>query len=570
MFDPKHLAGASSDLVQSMVKVGRKAAELERVKLQMEIQKEKSEIRRKRLENKLKMSKEGGKGGPAKKTVKPEPEPMEDDDDNVLEDLVTTTETDKGQPSYSTLEPGGFVTKGTDRKSRLDKRHAKIAAAAGKPEEVEGEKEETEQEKLEREAGELTSQLKRAERAEAQAQEKEQKDKAKRYSQRITSGKFMKKPRAVTLVETKKRKKSMKMGDIASAEEEDDPDDIPEGFHLQEESPHCINMTRAEDYQAYLQQVVLEFERLIKSGATNISEEYAKVVQSMFWAVKANKQTILNGADPAEVVASVPDARCKALRLKLSGKTAVDPTTLVDITDIGPQMASDIVNLKPQEIFELVEEELVGKSQEEVGRIKKCIGNICKEQALAHRHAAEAADNLASLTDMVSLPILVKVISATMRPTVAIKIPEVDDMIARAEQKVEAIRQAKQKVGELKPIDEVVFAQNIPKYNPEWEHSPNGRATAYLATLVCRYMHELQQKDKKVVMSAKALETIYHTASSSIGKLISGKQYLGGAALEQLRDKVEAEGKELPFKKKKKLPLRSSGLAKTSGTGSKD
>ena len=570
MFDPKHLAGASSDLVQSMVKVGRKAAELEWVKLQTEIQKEKSEIRRKRLENKLKMSKEGGKGGPAKKMVKPEPEPMEDDDDNVLEDLVTTTETDKGQPSYSTLEPGGFVTKGTDRKSRLDKRHVKIAAAAGKPEEAEGEKEETEQEKLEREAGELMSQLKRAERAEAQAQEKEQKDKAKRYSQRITSGKFMKKPRAVTLVETKKRKKSMKMGDIASAEEEDDPDDIPEGFHLQEESPHCINMTRAEDYQAYLRQVVLEFERLIKSGATNISEEYAKVVQSMFWAVKANKQTILNGADPAEVVASVPDARCKAWRLKLNGKTAVDPTTLVDITDIGPQMASDIVNLKPQEIMELVEDELVSKSEQQVGRIKKCIGNICREQALAHRHAAEAADNLANLTDLVSLPILVKVISATMGPTLAIKIPEVDDMIARAEQKVEAIRQAKQKVGELKPIDEVVFAQNIPKYNPEWEHSPNGRATAYLVTLVCRYMHKLQQKDKKVVLSAKALETIYHTASSSIGKLISGKQYLGGAALEQLRDKVEAEGKELPFKKKKKLPLRSSGLAKTSGTALKD
>ena len=553
-----------------MVKVGRKAAELERVKLQTEIQKEKSEIRQKRLENKLKMSKEGGKGGPAKKMVKPEPEPMEDDDDNVLEDLVMTTETDKGQPSYSTLEPGGFVTKGTDRKSRLDKRHAKIAAAAGKPEEAEGKKEETEQEKLEREAGELTSQLKRAEQAEAQAQEKEQKDKAKRYSQRITSGKFMKKPRAVTLVETKKRKKSMKMGDIASAEEEDDPDDIPEGFHLQEESPHCINMTRAEDYQAYLRQVVLEFERLIKSGATNVSEEYAKVVQSMFWAVKANKQTILNGADPAEVVASVPDARCKAWRLKLNRKTAVDPTTLVDITDIGPQMASDIVNLKPQEIMELVEDELVGKSEQEVGRIKKCIGNICREQALAHRHAAEAADNLANLTDLVSLPILVKVISATMRPTVAIKIPEVDDMIARAEQKVEAIRQAKQKVGELKPIDEVVFAQNIRKYNLEWEHSPNGRATAYLATLVCRYMHELQQKDKKVVLSAKALETIYHTASSSIGKLISGKQYLGGAALEQLRDKVEAEGKELPFKKKKKLPQRSSGLAKTSGAASKD
>ena len=325
-------------------------------------------------------------------------------------------------------------------------------------------------------------------------------------------------------------------------------------------------MKRAEDYQAYLRQIVLDFERLIKSGVTNIAEEYGKVIQSMFWAVKANKQTILNGADPVDALASITDARCKAWRLKLNDKATVDPVTLVDDTEIGPQMASDVMNLKPQEIFELVEEELVGKTKEQVNMIKKCIGNICREQALAHRHAAEAADNLASLTDMVSLPILVKVISATMRPIVVIKIPEVDKMMARAQQKVDAIRQAKQKVSELKPIDEVVFAQNVPKYNPEWEHSPNGRATSYLATLVCRYMHELQQKDKKVVLSVKALETIYHTASSSIGKLISGKQYLGGYALEQVREKIEAEGKELPFKKKKKLPQRSSGLAKTSSS----
>ena len=140
MFDPKHLAGARSDLVQSMVKVGRKAAELERVKLQTEIIKEQSKLRRKRLEKRLKMaSKAGGKGFPAKnpKKAKREPDPDDKDDDNFLEDLVTSTETDKGQPSYSTLEPGGFVTKGADRKTRLDKRHAKIAAVTGKPDEGE-------------------------------------------------------------------------------------------------------------------------------------------------------------------------------------------------------------------------------------------------------------------------------------------------------------------------------------------------------------------------------------------------------------------------------------------------
>ena len=45
----------------------------------------------------------------------------------------------------------------------------------------------------------------------------------------------------------------------------------------------------------------------------------------------------------------------------------------------------------------------------------------------------------------------------------AIKILEVDDMIAIAQEKVDAIKQAKQKVGELRPIDEVVFAQKRPQ-----------------------------------------------------------------------------------------------------------
>ena len=88
----------------------------------------------------------------------------------------------------------------------------------------------------------------------------------------------------------------------------------------------------------------------------------------------------------------------------MTGKTAVHPGTLIDDTEIGPQSASEIMKMKPQEVFELVEEELVGKMKEQVNAMKKCIGNICREQALAHRHAAEAADNLALLTEMVSLP----------------------------------------------------------------------------------------------------------------------------------------------------------------------
>ena len=158
MFDPKHLTGASSDLVQSMVKVGRKAAELERVKLQTEIQKEKSEIRRARLEHRLKMSKAGGKGGLAKNVKKTKREP-DDDDDDCLEDLVVDTGTAK-QPSYSTLKPGDFVTKAEDRKERLEKRRAKRKED---DDDDDNDKQDTAQKQLEREAEELTSQLKKAE-----------------------------------------------------------------------------------------------------------------------------------------------------------------------------------------------------------------------------------------------------------------------------------------------------------------------------------------------------------------------------------------------------------------------
>ena len=82
------------------------------------------------------------------------------------------------------------MTKGTDRKSRFDKRHAKIAAVAGKPDEGEGEIEETAQEQLEREAGELTSPLKKAEQAEAQALEKDQKTRPNATAKGSQAGSF--------------------------------------------------------------------------------------------------------------------------------------------------------------------------------------------------------------------------------------------------------------------------------------------------------------------------------------------------------------------------------------------
>ena len=352
----------------------------------------------------------------------------------------------------------------------------------------------------------------------------------------------------MSLVPTWKKRKILKTEPIKSADKKDEEDEILEGFHLQEESPHCLNMQRVEDFQAYLRQLVQEFEKMLKAGGTDMRAEYGKVIESFFWACKANKQTICNGAVPEDVLASVKDPLCKAWKLKLSRKDNVDPTTLVPEPAIAPQKASDMISLKPNEILESVKGEFQGKTPVQVKELKITIANICRSQALAHRHAADAADHLVTLTNIASMLVVLMVMNAVQQPVVAVKIPEVDDMMQRAQDKVDAIRRVKNRTGGVCPIDGVVFAQNVTKYNPEWQHSNQGKAMSYLATIVCRYMNKLQRKDKKVVLSVKALEAIYHTVSSSVGKLISGKQYLSRYALEQQCGKAEAEGKELPYK----------------------
>ena len=93
----------------------------------------------------------------------------------------------------------------------------------------------------------------------------------------------------MSLVQTRRKRKTLKTETIKSADEEDEEDQIPEGFHLQEESPHCLNIQRAEDFQVYLRQLVLEFEKMLKAGGTDMRAEYRKVIESFFWACKANK-----------------------------------------------------------------------------------------------------------------------------------------------------------------------------------------------------------------------------------------------------------------------------------------
>ena len=318
-------------------------------------------------------SKEPGKGGPVRN---PKPKKMDEEDLEDLEMLMEQTDKPKCKTvSYTRLSMGQWVTKGEDRQVRLEGRtkRAEEAAAKAQPDDDEDDEKETEKDRLERETRELVDQLKKAERQEALSRDKEEKEQAKQFSKRIQGGTFLKQMKAVMLVATHKRKKTLKTENIKSADEEDEQDTIPEGFHLQVESPHCLNMEHAEDYQAYLRQVVLEFEQLLKAGGTDMKDAYGKIIRSMYWACQANKQTIVNGADLEEVIRSIPDPKCHAWKLKLSGKDSVDPSSLVEDLPIGPQTASKIVSMKPQEVMEVVEEELAEKHHNRLTQLRQLL-----------------------------------------------------------------------------------------------------------------------------------------------------------------------------------------------------
>ena len=88
--------------------------------------------------------------------------------------------------------------------------------------------------------------------------------------------------------------------------------------------------------------------------------------------------------------------------MKLSGRKTLDPTSIIQEEPIGPQTALEIVSMNPEEMFQMLEEELEKKTPEEDQHIKNTIKNLCKLQALAQRHAANSANSHPQQDDWIS------------------------------------------------------------------------------------------------------------------------------------------------------------------------
>ena len=75
----------------------------------------------------------------------------------------------------------------------------------------------------------MQSESRKTERAAEKARDQDAKEKAPLFIKCIQSGVFLKQPQPVSLVQTRRKRKSLKTEPIKSTDEQDEEDEIPEG-----------------------------------------------------------------------------------------------------------------------------------------------------------------------------------------------------------------------------------------------------------------------------------------------------------------------------------------------------
>ena len=88
--------------------------------------------------------------------------------------------------------------------------------------------------------------------------------------------------------------------------------------------------------------------------------------------------------------------------------------------------------------------------------------------------------------------------------------------------------------------------QNLPRNAREWEYQAEGDAKCRLAALVTRYMHQAMMRDKKQFYSRKVLGEMFDIPPSTLNKLLSGRQYMGGVELKKYCDEMKQKGVDIP------------------------
>ena len=326
--------------------------------------------------------------------------------------------------------------------------------------------------------------------------------------------------------------------------EEYDAPPIPEGFHLLSDDIHCKNIRKADGFQHYVHAICKQFEPIIRKGA-NVPANYSKLVRSIYWACRVVGITSTVDADVDAVLASIKDQMCRAWMLHLRG---IQEATHYDLLPAA-QKESFIMKgaLLEGDIEELLKEEVKDMTAVQENMTRNLLKDLYYHNKMAHRHAAEGAEKLESLSMNVSIPFFLKVAESMSRPLIQLRLPSLDDHMEQTE-KMKKSRDEEYSA-QLKPMIELAATMNLASMNDGWKDSKDGRATRILAAFVNHYVYkQMHIKDGKV-LSTRILGEKFDLKESTLGKLLNARRYLGGQ--EAMFYKRRHESIEEEEKKKK-------------------
>ena len=229
-------------------------------------------------------------------------------------------------------------------------------------------------------------------------------------------------------------------------------------------------------------------------------------------------------ADVDAVLANIKDQTCRAWMLHLQGIKEASPQDLL----LAAQKESFITQGAPLEadIEELLKEEVKNMTAVQENTTKNLLKDLCYHNKMAHRHAADAAEKLESLSMNISIPFFLKAAESMNRPLIQLRLPSLDEHM----EEMEKLRKSRDEEysAQLKSTIKLVATMNLASINDDWKESKDGRATRILAAFVNRNVYEqMHQKDGKV-LSARVLGEKFDLKESTLGKLLNARRYLDG------------------------------------------
>ena len=193
-----------------------------------------------------------------------------------------------------------------------------------------------------------------------------------------------------------------------------------------------------------------------------------------------------------------------------------------------PQVVKEMTEIDEKEVYDRIHKDMDKLSPEKQKELRYHVQGILEVNALAHKHAVEAAEHMADASRLLSTPGIVTLLNATVRPLVGVHLPIMNKFIEEAQKKHKEMLQQRKKL-----IDEICIDQNLPRNAREWEYQAEGDVNCRLAAVVTQYIHQAMMHDKKQFYSKNVLGDMFEVPPSTLNKLLSGKKYMGGAESEK-------------------------------------